>query len=99
MSYIITPDRRQWKTPILSRTVDQKSIETVFLIAICRRTGDKWPSKTLFLSIFDRCSSIVDSVFDCRLPGVIIVIPVQEDKPFLPKECTKYSVSLIFSDG
>ena len=49
-----TPGRRQSKTPILSRIVDQKSIETVFLNAICRSTGDKWQSKTLFLSIFIR---------------------------------------------
>ena len=38
----LTPGRRQSKTPILSRNVDQKSIETVFSIAICRHTGDKW---------------------------------------------------------
>ena len=31
---------------------DQKSIETVFLIAICRQIGDKWQSETLFLIIF-----------------------------------------------
>ena len=64
-----TPGRRQSKMPILSRNVDQKSIETVFSIAICRPTGDKWQSKTLFLSIFDPCSSLV--VFDCRLSGVV----------------------------
>ena len=40
-------------------------------IAICRPTGDKWQSKTLFLSIFDPRSSIVDDVFDCRPPGVL----------------------------
>ena len=68
---IYTPGRRQSKTPILSRNVDKKSIETVFSIAICRHTGDKWESKTLFLSIFDPRSSIVDNVFDRRLPGVI----------------------------
>ena len=28
--------------------------------------------KALFLTIFDPCSSIVKSVFDCRLPGVLI---------------------------
>ena len=55
--------------PILSRNVDKKSLETEFLIAICRNTGDKWQSKTLFLSIFDPRSLIVDSVFNCRLPG------------------------------
>ena len=56
--------------PISSRNVDQKLLETEFLIAICRQTGDKWQSKTLFLSIFDLRLSIVDSVFDCCLPGV-----------------------------
>ena len=29
-SIMVTPGRRQSKTPILSRSVDQKSIETVF---------------------------------------------------------------------
>ena len=81
-SFCITPGRRQSKTPILSRNVDQKSLETEFSIAICRHTGDKWQSKTLFLSIFDPRSSIVDSVFDCRLPGVCIltVIHFQENE-------------------
>ena len=32
---------------------DQKSLETVFLIAICRQSGDKWQLKTLFLTFFD----------------------------------------------
>ena len=76
---MITPDRWQSKTPILSRNVDQKSIESVFSIAICRPIGDnrpigdKWQSKTLFLSIFDPRLSIVDNVFDCRLPGVMML--------------------------
>ena len=61
-----TPDRRQ---PILlSSNVDQKSLETEFSIAICRPTGDKWQSKTLFLVIFDSRSSIVKSVFDSVCP-------------------------------
>ena len=47
-----TPGRRQSKTPIPMRNVDQKSIETVFSIAIYPHTGDKWQSKTLFLAIF-----------------------------------------------
>ena len=64
--HLFTPGRRQSKTPILSRNVDQKSIETVFSIAICRHTGDKWQLKTLILSIFDLRLSIVGSVF--RLP-------------------------------
>ena len=58
--------------PILSRNVDQKSSETVFSIAICRQCGGKWRSKTLFLSIFDPQLSIVDSVFNCRLPVVLM---------------------------
>ena len=35
-----TPGRRQSKMPILSRNVDQKSIETGFSIAICCPTGN-----------------------------------------------------------
>ena len=31
--------------------MDQKSLETVFSIVTCRLRGDKWKSKTLFLSI------------------------------------------------
>ena len=34
-------------------------LETEFLIAIWRHTGDKWQSKTLFLSKFHPLSSIV----------------------------------------
>ena len=37
---------------------DQKSLETGFSIAICRQLGDKWQSKSLFLTIFHVCSSI-----------------------------------------
>ena len=66
---INTPGRRQLKMPILSTNLDKKSLETEFSIAICRPTGDKWQSKTLFLEIFDPCLSIVQSVFDCRLPS------------------------------
>ena len=36
-----------------------KSLETVFLIAMCRQSGDKSQSKTLFSTIFDLRSSIV----------------------------------------
>ena len=68
---IYTPDRRQSKTLILSTNVDKKSLGTEFSIAICRPTGDKWQSKTLFLAIFYSRSSIVKSVFDCHLSGVI----------------------------
>ena len=47
------------ETLILSTNVDQKKFETKFSIAICRPTGDKWQSKTLFLVNFDPRSSIV----------------------------------------
>ena len=33
---------------ILSTNVDQKSLETELLIAICRPTGDKWHQKHCF---------------------------------------------------
>ena len=58
--------------------VDKKSLEIEFSIAICRPTGDKWQSKTLFLSIFCQRPSIVKSVFDCRLPGVKPPIPLEK---------------------
>ena len=41
-AFFPTPGRRQSKTPILSRNVDQTSLETEFSIAICRHTGDNW---------------------------------------------------------
>ena len=53
----------------IRRTRIKNRIETVFSIA-----GDKWLSKTLFLSIFDPRLSNVDSVLDCRLPGVLLKI-------------------------
>ena len=49
--------------------VDQKYLETEFSIAICRPTGDKWQSTTLFVATFDPHASAVKSVFDCRLSG------------------------------
>ena len=65
------PGRRQSKTSILSTNVNQKSLETELSIAICRPTGEKWQSNTLFLAIFYPRSSIVKSVFDCSLPGML----------------------------
>ena len=66
----LTPDRRQSKTlyEILSTNVDQNLLDTEFSIAICRPAGDKWQSKLDTVSSdFDTRSSIVKSVFDCRL--------------------------------
>ena len=48
-------------------------VRTEFTIAICRTTGDKWQSKKLFQSNFDPRSSIVKSIFDCRLSGVVLL--------------------------
>ena len=52
---------------ILLTNADQKSLEIESLIAICRQTGDKWQSKTLFVAIFDPHALIVNSVF--QLPA------------------------------
>ena len=55
-----TPGRGQSKTLL---TIDKHglkiAIKTLFSIAICRQSGDKWQSKTLFLKILDLRSSIV----------------------------------------
>ena len=61
------------------RTEIKKLLETMFLIAICRLTGDKRQSKTLFLAIIFLRSSIDNSIFDCRLFSVVLktVVPVQ----------------------
>ena len=58
-NYIISLDRQQSKTLILSTNVDQKSLEIEFLIGICRLTGDKGQSKILFLGICGRRLLIV----------------------------------------
>ena len=71
---------------IPSTNVNQKSLETEFLIVICRLTGDKWQSKTLFLAIFDLCLLIVKSIFVCRLPSVGIMGTKQVQHPELFQE-------------
>ena len=69
---MITSDKRQSKTLILSINKDKKGSETKFSIAICRLTGDKRQTKTLFLKIFDLRLLIAKRVFDCRLSGVMM---------------------------
>ena len=54
-----TPGRRQSKALSTIDESGSKSIETVFSIVICRQCGDKWQSKTLFITICDLRSSIV----------------------------------------
>ena len=46
-------------TVILLTNVDQRSLETEFLIAVRCLVGDKWQSKTLFPAICDPHSMIV----------------------------------------
>ena len=97
-AYIITPDRWQSKQLILSTNVDQKSLETEFLIAICHSTGDKCQSKTMFLVKFDPHSSIVKSIFKCCLSGVYIVCSYQVgiDMVVVPKsQYTLYSKTCV----
>ena len=60
---------RQLKTIILPMNVDRKLLETEFSIAICRPTGDKWQSKTLFLMIFEPLFSFVKSVLIAAYPA------------------------------
>ena len=53
--------------------VYQTLLEAAYSIDICRPTEDKLQWKALFLTIFDLRLSIVKSVFDCRLSGVIFL--------------------------
>ena len=66
---INTPDRRNPKHSKQSMNADQKSLETVFLIAICRQSGNIWLSGLLFLTIFDLILAIV-------LTFLIVAYPV-----------------------
>ena len=52
---------------------DRKSLRTVFLIAICRQSGDKRQSKSLFLTIFDLRSSIVSTFSIAAYPLWIVL--------------------------
>ena len=48
-------NRRQSKTLLTINERGSKSLETVFSIAICNKSGDKWQSKKLFFGSF--CST------------------------------------------
>ena len=59
----ITPGRRQLKILL---TIDERRSEihrNSIFDCICCQSGDKWQSKTLFLTIFDLGSSIVLTFF------------------------------------
>ena len=60
--------RRQSKTSILSTNEDKKSLETEFLIAFCRQTGDKWQSKTLFLGTLIRVRQLLRAFMIAAYP-------------------------------
>ena len=62
---------RQSKMSNISTNVDPGPLETELSPAVCRPTSDKWQSKTQFPAICDPRSSIVESVFDCRLSDMI----------------------------
>ena len=56
-------------------TIDKRRsewTETELSNAIYRLTGENLQLKILFLPIFDPRSSIVKSVYDCRLSGVVL---------------------------
>ena len=63
-----------------STNADQKSIETVFSIVICRLLGDKMAIENSVSNEF--LSTFLDSicVFDCRLSGVVSSSQTQYQK-------------------
>ena len=64
--FFITPGRWQSKTLILSTNADQKSIKQGFLLSFVARLAIV---NTVSCDYYSR-SSIVMSVFNCRLPGM-----------------------------
>ena len=56
------------KCSLKSTNAVQKSLETVFSVAICCQSGNKWQSKTLFLTIFDLRSSMVLTISIAAYP-------------------------------
>ena len=64
--FFITPGRWQSKTLILSTNADQKSIKQGFLLSFVARLAIV---NTVSCDYYPR-SSIVKSVFNCRLPGM-----------------------------
>ena len=72
----LTPGRRQSQILMLSTNVDQKSLETEFRLPFVARLATHSKRKHCNLAIFDPRSSIVQRVFDCRLPGMDLEIGV-----------------------
>ena len=66
---VVEPGMQLSKTLIVSMNEDKKkSLETEFMISICRLNGNKRQSKTFFLAIFDPRLSIVKSVLIAAYP-------------------------------
>ena len=57
------------KTLKLSENIDKKTLETVFLIAVCRQSGDKWQSKLVYSDFLSKSVNSIN-IFDCRLSSV-----------------------------
>ena len=87
---LYTPDKRQSKRKNYRRTtvasiIVRNRVSNCHLSPDCRHmaikntvsseSGDKWQLETLFLTIFDRRSSIAKSVHECRLSGVLYIVP------------------------
>ena len=73
---LLTPDRRQSKTHLtIDERESKKTLETVFSIAICRQSGDKWHSKTLFLTLWSTFLDTID-VFHCNISGVLLLLMI-----------------------
>ena len=84
------------KALILSKYVDQKSLETEFSIAICRQLATNGNRNTVS-SNFDPRSSIVESVFDCRISGVLnSMLNSDARKPMFKWSTNYYYHSMIF---
>ena len=62
-----------------------KALETVFLIAVCCQSVDKWQSKTLFLTIFYLLLSIVLTLLIAVYPLWVLLDVIIE--PYLFQGC------------
>ena len=71
--YFITPGRRQSKTLILSTNVDKKIVRNRVFHCHLSPNWRQMAIENTVSSDFDPRSSIVQSVFDCRLTGVFML--------------------------
>ena len=99
--------RRQSKRLILLTNIDKKSLETEFTSAICRPTGNKWQSKTLFLAIFDLCqllrAFLIAAYQVClralrRFCCVLYNVLISSEGKYSHKKCNPFLAEKIPSD-